>query len=62
MDELQFYETGSTITPGIRKAIGKLIRFSEDTLKEDTYKKLMEEKTQKTKRMDDQAEQIYFDP
>ena len=49
LDELQFYETGSTITPGIRKAIGKLIRFSEDTLKEDTYKKLMEEKTQKRK-------------
>ena len=49
LDELQFYETGSTITPGIRKAMGKLIRFSEDTLKEDTYKKLMEEKTQKRK-------------
>lgn len=49
IDELQFYETGSTITPSIKKAIGKLIRFSEDTLKEDTYKKLMEEKPQKRK-------------
>ena len=49
MDGLQFYETGSTITPGIKKEIGKLIRFSEDTLKEDTYKKLMEEKPQKRK-------------
>ena len=56
MDGLQFYETGSTITPGIKKRSEKLIRFSEDTLKEDTYKKLMEEKPQNEKRMDDQAE------
>ena len=48
-EDLQFYEKGDRINPSLGKVVGKSRRFLDGTLKEDTYKKLMEEEPQTRK-------------